>query len=235
MTVAAPKKKPVIGVLTGDLVQSSQLSAQDLARARSAVESAGEAIAQWAPKAVVGQVEFFRGDAWQMALGNAGLFLRAAIFVRAKLRSENIVFDSRIGIGLGSYDDLDPKRVSLSTGEAFTISGRTLDSLMAATGIAVGVPDRANRRLGWIDPFAGLCSSLVDRWTGRQAEIVCRVLVEGDLPQRELAHKLQVSQQLVSKQLNAADFSSLVKAIEYVEKFDWRSEVSRKEVRFVAI
>lgn len=235
MTEGAAKNRRVVGVLTGDLVRSSSLNAVDLARARAAVEGAGEDIAGWRAGAVVGSVEFFRGDAWQLALGNAELFLRAAIFVRARLRAANMNFDSRIGVGLGACDELNQHRVSLSTGEAFTISGRTLDSLTGVTGIAVDVPKRVAHRLGWVAPFAGLCSALVDRWTERQAELVCRMLLDTSVPQKELAIQLQVTPQAVSKHLGAADFNSLAAAITYVEKVDWRSELTRKGVRFVKI
>lgn len=236
LTVSSSAKRYApIAVLTGDLVRSSSLSSHDLARARAAVEKAGKDISTWTPKGVVGQVEFFRGDAWQLAVSEARLFLRAAIYVRATLRSENMPFDSRIGVGLGDFDQIDAERISLSTGEAFTISGRMLDALAGATGISVGLASPLDRRVRWVQPLTGLCSAIVDHWTERQADLVCRMLGPRKVAQTELAEQLDIAKQTVSKALAAADFAPLNAAIEYVETIDWPVEASRKGVRFVKI
>jgi hypothetical protein len=227
------KRGKAIAVLTGDLVRSSDLSVADLARARSALEHAAQHIAGWKTKPVVGPVEFFRGDAWQLALGVPGLFLRASILVRARLRAEDARFDTRIGVGLGGYDELNLDRTSLSTGEAFTISGSALDGLAGGSGISVDVPDGVRDRFGWVRPMAGLCSAIADQWTEKQALLVARMLESRDVQQTNVAAQLQVTRQSVSKQLLAADFGALNEAVDYVESVDWSREFSR--VRYRAI
>lgn len=235
MTSANAKRKTVIAVLTGDLVRSSSLNAHELARARAAVEHAGEEIATWSERGVLAAVEFFRGDAWQLAIAEPRFFLRAAIYVRARLRTENIQFDSRIGVGLGSFDQIDSKRTSLSTGEAFTISGRMLDALAGSAGIGVGLAPPLDHRVAWAQPLSGLCSAVVDHWTERQADLVCRMLGARKLAQIELAEQLDIAKQTVSKALAAADFAPLSAAIQFVEAVDWPLEASKKGVRFIKI
>jgi hypothetical protein len=235
MTKSNPKRGSPIAVLTGDLVRSSSLTPHELARARAAVHHAGDDIAPWSPNGVLAPVEFFRGDAWQVAIAEPRFFLRAAIYVRARLRSENQQFDSRIGVGLGNFDQIDAKRTSLSTGDAFTISGRMLDALAGAAGIGVGLAPPLDRRVGWTQPLCGLCSAVVNHWTERQAELVCRMLGPRKVAQIELAEQLDIAKQTVSKALAAADFAPLSAAIQFVEKVNWAMEASRKGVRFVKI
>jgi hypothetical protein len=229
---SGPRAK-VIAVLTGDLIRSSDLSAADLARARNALALAVQQTGEWVNNPVAGPVEFFRGDAWQLALGIPGLFLRASILVRARLRAEDARFDTRIGVGLGGYDVLDQNRTSLSTGEAFTISGSALDSLAGGSGISVGLPDRLREHLGWAAPMAGLCSAIADQWTEKQALLVAHMLESRDGKQTNLAAQLQVTRQSVSKQLLAADFGALNAAVDYVEKVDWSREFGRVRYRFI--
>jgi hypothetical protein len=227
------KRSAAYAVLTGDLVKSTSLTPAMLTDARDVVTDATAEIARWSEGSVAARVEFFRGDAWQFALGDARFFLRAAVYVRARLRAANSNFDTRIGIGLGKVEHIDPVRTSLSSGEAFVISGRTLDAIGGASGLAVGLADRFERRLAWIDPMAGLCSALVDHWTERQAELVGRMLVPERVSQLDLATSFQITKQTVSKALAAADYSALLAAIEHAEQIDWVAEMRRRTVEFI--
>lgn len=224
-------KREVFAVLTGDLVRSTDLPQDHLLRARAVVSEAGADIATWSPRAVAAPVEFFRGDAWQLALRDARFFLRAAIYVRAKLRASDIRFDSRVGVGLGRAEQIDAVRTSLSTGEAFLLSGRTLDK--SGTSLAIGFPEALAKELGWLDPLADLCSALADRWTERQSEIVCRMLMPLKVRQNALAADLKIKPQTVQKALAGADYRALASAIDYVEEIDWERLFNRPRVQLI--
>jgi hypothetical protein len=121
----------VYAVLTGDLVDSSRLEAERREAMMAWLKSLASEFAGIHPGAVVGQLDVFRGDGWQLCLEAPGLALEAAIFIRAGLKAhvsrENL--DTRVGIGLGSVERLNTERISESNGAAFLASGHALDAL----------------------------------------------------------------------------------------------------------
>lgn len=222
----------LIAVLTGDLVRSSNLSAAEVARARAALDRANQQISSWDYHLLAGKVDFFRGDSWQIALGDIRYFLRAAVLVRGHLRSEGIDFDTRISIGIGGADEINSDRTSLSLGEAFTISGRSLDGMTGAGGIIAEVPAWAEAGWGWLKPITVLCSALVDQWTERQADLVVRMLSRpAGIQQIELASELAIAKQTLSKALAAADFAALSAAIDYVETSHWPRQLTFRHIQ----
>lgn len=225
-------RKPVVAVLTGDLVRSTRLTADQLEGARAAVLRAVREIDGWAPGLVSAPAEFFRGDSWQCVLGDPRLFLRAAIYLRARLRQADKDWDTRIGIGIGFAEKIDTERTSLSSGAAFVLSGAQLDGIDGLAGFSVGLPDNLSR-LGWIDAMAALCSALVDRWSQRQAEIICHMLVPKAPSQVEIALELEVTKQAVNKALIAGDYAALLSALQWVEQIDWADLARRPKLRWI--
>ena len=80
-------------VLTGDLVGSSDLTAHELDTLRQSLTEAVAKIRGWREGLVVGDVEFYRGDAWQLLITDPKLFLRVALYLRATLRQEGHAVD----------------------------------------------------------------------------------------------------------------------------------------------
>jgi hypothetical protein len=161
-----------VAVLTGDLVGSRALSPDRLAEARTALEAAALDAAAWEPGLALGALEFFRGDSWQFALARPRRFLRVALFLRARLKALGRDLDTRIGVGLGPVERLDPERVSRSTGEAFIRSGAALDGMKRRERLAL-YPDGAGAELRAI---AMLCAAVADRWSPAQALALAAVL-----------------------------------------------------------
>lgn len=208
-------------VLTGDLVASSRLSAVSLERARQAFAGAAADIESWRPKLVGAPADFFRGDSWQMLLTEPGFALRAALYVRASLKAGDPEWDTRIAIGFGDVDRVDRNRTSLSSGEAFLLSGRALDDLGDSVDIAIAT---ANAGLGLVAlaPIAQLCSVIMDDWSQKQAQAAKLALAPEAPTQAKMAELLHVSQQQVSKALSAAKISSLLRAAEFSEGLSWK-------------
>lgn len=206
-------------VLTGDLVNSTQLNPASLTRARQTLLAAAEEIEGW-DKAVVGaQAEFFRGDSWQLLLMKPQFFLRGAIFLRASLRGADEDWDTRIAVGLGRVDKVDKQRTSLSSGEAFTLSGRTLDGIGAANMAVAAGPGIPG---GGLAPLTHICSVLVDDWSQKQAQAARLALSPQPPTQAEMADRLGITQQSVSKTLAAAKIPALLQAIQYCERLNWK-------------
>ena len=121
---------------------------------------------------------------------------------------------------MGAVARVDKQRTSLSTGEAFNCSGRALDGL--ATGkIALASPNDLAGRLSGLHALAHICSGLVDDWSQTQAQISCLALVPKPPTQGEIAERLGVSQQSVSKTLAAAKLALIMQAVDYCERFAW--------------
>lgn len=217
---------PVYAVLTGDLVRSSDFSPDRLAQVRSEIEKATRAIAAWEPSLLVGGPDFFRGDAWQLVIGDPGRFLRAAVFIRAWLLALEEPADTRIAAGLGSAERID-KAVSQSVGAAFTLSGHKLDSMGRRREIDVSLPPYADAEAAWLPPMLQLCSTIIGRWKPRQALLACAALEPVNRTQVDIAKSLKVTQQGVSDAYVSSGLGSVLGAIEFVEAQPWADLVGK--------
>jgi hypothetical protein len=209
-------------VITGDIVRSSSLSGNDLEQVRAQLLSAFMDVRGWGKRILRGRPDFFRGDAWQILLSDPGRALRVALYIRSQLISTGIA-DTRLSIGIGRVDALSRRRVSLSTGEAFTLSGRGLDRMSVDTGIAIECPQSAGPLTAWLAVTGQLCDSLVRGWTRRQASVVAFSLHPQELTQDEIAALLRpaVSRQSVTKTLDSANWDALRAAIGVFEATSW--------------
>lgn len=223
---AAPSPAGIFAVLTGDLIGSSELPVGQLSLARAIVLKSARQFHAKSRKSVVGGPEFFRGDAWQLLLNDPSRALRAALYVQALLSSE-IGVGTRISIGVGSVDVIDRSRISLSTGEAFTLSGHALDRMTGYFDLSGAIPERAGPLTNWFPAVLHLCSGLMRHWTLRQAEITSLALLLNNPTHEQIAKALSppVSKQTVSESLTGANWRTLLEAIRTFETTDWATVV----------
>lgn len=214
-------------VLTGDLVRSSALDKEDMEKVRKRMDAATEALNQapWAGRKLVrGRAEFFRGDAWQTLLTEPRWAFRSAIYLRAVLLAQGLV-DTRVAVGIGAVDSLSRTRVSLSRGQAFTLSGRGLDQMSARFRMALTVPEEFKTFAGWLSVIFGLCDCLIGRWHTGQAEIAGLMALYKSASHAEIGRLIEpspISQQAVSKSLNAAGWPGLEQALDHFEVINWQ-------------
>lgn len=227
MKPSPPFHNNAYAVLTGDLVNSSRLDAADLDHQRQRLYFAVEEVRRSDPDLIIGDLQFFRGDSWQLALRKPGLFLRMAVLLRAALLSELPRGDTRIAVGLGPAELLDETSVSKSVGEAFTRSGLALDEMGRRRSIEVSAAPVVLAAVDWLPPLLGVVSAIVGRWTEKQARVAMFALHPGEIHQKDIAHRLGLSQQGVSKLAVNAELSSILTAIDYVEQYDWASLLAR--------
>jgi len=135
--------------------------------------------------------------------------------------------DTRLAIGLGTVEQISRKRVSLSSGEAFVVSGRALDSLKS-TRLTIQVADSRDPFAAWLPSIGGLCDALIRPWSRRQAQIVACAILPENLTHEEIARKLDppVSKQTVSKVLRSARWNALERAVIQFEETVWARVVS---------
>jgi hypothetical protein len=180
-----------------------------------------QATNRWGTGLVPAEVEFFRSDSWQVVVAEPGVALRAAMFIRASLLAEG-GSDTRIAIGIGEVRRVVRGKVSLSSGDALTLSGHALDSMSPAFRMTIAASDAVGPLAPWLPVVACLCDSLIRLWTKRQAGIVRELLLA--FPSRthaEVADRLGVTRQNVSKSLAGAGWQSLQEALRVFEETDW--------------
>lgn len=168
-----------VAVLSGDVVGSSALSLDTRRRLAPTLAAATETLrAALGAAAVPLAVDVYGGDAWQLLLPRPSTSLRAALLLRAVLRSElgddrAAPVDTRVVIARGGVDFVAEDRVSRSEGEAFRLSGRTLTGL-GPRRLAF-VPAGRSHLHDW-DVVARLLDVIVSDWTAKQARAMVGAL-----------------------------------------------------------
>jgi hypothetical protein len=228
--IAAPSSAAgVFAVLTGDIIKSANLSAEQLDQTRAVILKGARQFREKSRRTVSGTPEFFRGDAWQLLLKEPGSALRVALYIRALLSAETDV-QTRISIGIGSVDIINRTRTSLSTGEAFTLSGHALDKITGYFDLTGAIPDRAGPLASWFPAILYLCSGLVRPWTRRQAEIISLALLLDNPTHEQIARSLKptVAKQTVTESLAGSGWRPLLEAILAFEETTWSTVVGRQ-------
>ena len=157
-------------VLTGDIVKSRKLSPQQLESVRKRILWSVSVLNSRWRDVTVGNVDFYRGDGWQMLLQKPELALHAALMLRTSL----IAFedaDTRVAIGFGPVEHINQKNISQSTGQAFELSGKLLDDMKMNQYLDLLV-DIDSKHVFLYRISIHLCDALIRRLTSKQAEAV---------------------------------------------------------------
>ncbi len=209
-------------VLTGDIVGSSKLEPAALMALMQRLRDGAERFARVFRGAVVGELDVFSGDGWQLLMQDWRRSVRAAVYMRAVAKGDvEIEADTRVALGWGSIDaqTLRPERISASTGEAFLLSGRALKAMKKQDRLAVDCGDVADRG-ELLRAALGLVDELARRWTARQAMTLAGALLgEG---QAEIANGIGRKQSTVHQSLHTAGWQSIEGLLDGVENRFWR-------------
>lgn len=194
-------------VFTGDIVRSGELSAGELQHVFDALADTAQAVAGWPDSHTI--FARFRGDGWQMTLP-ARYALRAALAMRAAVRTQGKGFDSRIGIGLGAAQ-INGNDLASADGPAFIASGRALD------GLARGPRMSAPQGPAPLRSALPLADVIAQSWTPKQAQVALALVAPSPPTQEALAASLARSRQMIQKQADAAGVSALVQGCDVYE------------------
>lgn len=215
----------IVAVLTGDIVASSSMSEDTLRRIREIVFGSVEAINGWEEDVVSGKPEFFRGDSWQLLLRKPQYLLRASLLIRARLLATGAA-DTRIAAGVGTVSNIEESKISLSSGEAFSLSGHALDKMKDERMVLAMAPAFRD-----ISDFAvavvRVCDAMVSDWTARQAEITGIALEAGMESHAAIVSRLRqpVSVQSIGKTLRSVHFDAVTGALSAFEKGAWLGRI----------
>ncbi len=221
------QKSRLYAVLTGDLVKSSKLSVELSAEAMNWLRKASVDFARLYPRSVVGKIDTFRHDSWQLLISKPELAIRSAIFFRVALKkhsSGKTKYDTRIAVGIGTVEKIDSSRISDSRGIAFTLSGKCLDAtkdMRIAYQASGGLGSRHDSISRVLVP---LLDCVVSDWTPKESEAVWGTM-QG-WTQEEIAEKSPinpktgkpVTRQAISIALERAHWGTVEMMLKYLEK-----------------
>ncbi len=209
-----------IVVFTGDLVGSSKLSSDDLAKAMRVLELASREVARSFGSGVGRAAHFsaFRGDGWQCVGPRPAHALRGALVMRAHLAALGRPFDTRVSVGLGSGWIIDQPGLDVASGPAFELSGHGLDGIGQNRRFAVSW-EHPPREAPLIRAIFALADEISRKWTPGQARVFARLLTESPRPSQEkLAAALGITQQSVAEHLTGGGDWALQDALLAVEE-----------------
>jgi hypothetical protein len=195
--------KHLRAVLTGDVVESSRLPAEQRRALPAILKGAAKGLERAWPKAGPSPIAVFRGDSWQLILSDPALSLRAGLLFRSWVISASgagLRLDTRMAIAVDTIDFMPSGHVSEGDGPAYRASGEALDNLGSGVRmclIAPGTPDLLKAAIGLLD-------AIVQDWTVLQA-----LAVKGRLQSRTQAEIAagwpeRITQQTVARHLARA-------------------------------
>ncbi|MCK5795001.1 MAG: hypothetical protein KAH12_09850 [Anaerolineales bacterium] len=211
----------VFAVLTGDIVESSQLNGGQGYPISNIIDKINSRVFSYFRSSIYQDIDVFRGDSWQMVVMDASQSLRIALLLRALLRSEKSIepTDTRVSIGFGRIDYLPEKDISSGNGEAFRLSGSGLDQCRKSQQMILSFPlaNRSSLTEG-LNILIKFIDFQTQRWTAKQSDAIAGALV--GLTQREIASEwIQkgITQQAVSQHLDNAGWNTINSSIRYFE------------------
>lgn len=200
-----------VAVLTGDIVQSTQLSDVVKKEIETAVLSVLEDYN--APTLfLTGENYFFyRGDSLQLVLKKQSISLRVAMLLRLAVKTIS-TSDIRFSIGIGKME-VNTGSINQSTGSAFLFSGKTLDEIGDERLVFKSENESLNES---INVSFRLLETIINRWSSEMSEAVFYQLK--GLTQRDTALKLNRSSAAISKRLQSAHYEEFKIFLAYYEK-----------------
>ncbi len=186
-------------IITGDIVDSTMMFAEERNSMLRMLQSLPELLSALTKI----DLEIFRGDSFQIRVGNPVDSLTAALAIRAHIRSfkfaeHNHQWDARLSIGIGTME-YENGTLAMSDGEAYRASGRGLDSIGKCRLIIETPWKEVNKELHVSTAFA---DDIVSQWTQSQSRVMFQNLTT-DISQAEIGCLLGITRQMVGKALRA--------------------------------
>lgn len=203
----------IVGVITGDFVSSTKGDDMWRREMLSIVEDSVDVMRRHYGGL---QLEFFRGDSFQILVEKPERALLVAVLIRAALCSHTFktspfIWDARMAVGIGEAANM-ARDLATSTGDAFVFSGRTFDAMK---------DERLALKTCWADVnkefyvSTMFADDIISNWTIKQAYLVFDYLLY-NVSQRQIALNKGMTTQNVSRILKAAKTELI---INYLQRF----------------
>ncbi|HEX3025141.1 MAG TPA: hypothetical protein VHP12_08015 [Chitinophagaceae bacterium] len=199
---------PIHAVLTGDIVNSTKLTAVTEKKLVKALNGILQLY----------KFEFYRGDSFQVYMKEPGKALRVALLCRTAaikaVQDEDFPgSDIRISIGIGNVKT-PVKTLGSAKGEAFTLSGRLFDE-MQKTGTRLSMAIEKDITNTALSVIADYINAIFNKMTVKQAEVVF-LLLKGET-QQAITDTLKKSKSTISQFAGAARWAEIEKLLQHYE------------------
>ncbi|MEP2652949.1 MAG: hypothetical protein ABJH06_13260 [Paraglaciecola sp.] len=187
-----------IGVVTGDIVGSQKIKSENYDSMLHTLESTLAML-----KAHYNMsFETYRGDAFQCIFDNPIEAIKSAIIIRLALKAVSPSFDVRQSIGIG---EVTSRRLDIktSTGEAFTLSGKGLDTIKGNLITVATNNSSFQVKVGLLTKFL---DNLLSDLTIIQSETLLRYVTSEDKSHAALAASLGKTRSNTTKLLLASRY-----------------------------
>ena len=210
--------KIVTAVITGDIIRSTDIEGDY----REVLHRIANDIRDQIDQHFL--LDVYRGDSFQAISKKPEQGLLMLLLIKAGLKREQteknkqtIQWDARMSMGIGKLANY-PEYNNLSelSGEPFTRSGRSLDSMKEKNKeitIVTGEEEQDNE----LKAILPMVEAIVAKWTTAQASAVYLFLLYKDITQKEIGDRIGKTQVAVSKSL---DISRIDALIPYIERFE---------------
>lgn len=194
-------KNDSIAVLTGDIVRSTDLSDSMYEDLLYTLHNQLTLICNYHPS---NRFEVTRGDSFQVILHNPENSAKYALLIRTGLKSRNNSFDCRISIGIG-HNSAIRHSIGNSTGDAFTLSGRALDTMSSETLKISTLNSKFNEHFSLLTKYI---DQQILEMTKRQCAITYIVLKQTEaLTQGEIAQRLGANRVSINRSMKLANLA----------------------------
>jgi hypothetical protein len=218
-------KNELYAVITGDLVGSSEISYNDREILLSALHESFFFVSNTLhpDNNSIPPFEISRGDSFQALFSDPENALMASVLIILKLSlfsEADRKLETRISIGIGSVEYLSESgNVGEADGQAFRLSGRTLDSMKGQEKKLMITSSNPALNL-ILESQCAFFDNTATRWTKIQKQFLLEKLT--GRTQNEIALKYGKSQSTISQSLKAAGFDSLKKFLDnYANLFEY--------------
>ncbi len=191
--------KRIVGVITGDLINSSALNDGQKNLLKMELE-------RFTTKNhnVLLPVQFYRGDSFQLMVIKEKS-ARIAFIIEAIVFSITGTW-ARISIGIGSVSKISHDDVLQSEGEAFQLSGHQMDK-MKDEGRLLKIALNNNEFQPILSAAIYLAESIIWGWKPGQVKVIAQIPFVKT--QKEIAEKLNISEAAVSKAIKTSNWSAI--------------------------
>jgi len=193
------KKSDIVGVITGDIVNSSGLSKEQKSNIQT--EMSGYFMNN---SDVLLPARFYRGDSFQLMVKKEKA-AAIAVMIEAILLSVAETL-ARMSIGIGAVSGIVSDNVLQSEGEAFLLSGHQLDT-MKEEGRLIKIATNSSQFQPVLSASFHLAETVILGWKPGQASVIMQIPI--CKTQKEIAEKLNITGAAVSKAIKAGNWPAI--------------------------
>ena len=193
------KKQSKVGVITGDLINSSGLTENQ----KQTMQLGLSGFLENNPDVLI-PIQFYRGDSFQLMVSKEKA-AAIAVFIEAIILSTTGTW-ARISIGIGTVSQINPSNVLQSEGEAFQLSGHQIDR-MKEEGRLLKIAVVSSLFQPILTATFFLAERIILNWKPGQASVIS--MVPTCKTQKDIAAKLGVSGATVSKALKSGNWAAI--------------------------